>query len=73
VEQPGDEFRLRSNVVAANIPKLPFPDHRHRFVACQRPSSCPEAAKPMSRTGQSFHLSVVLLDDIISVFYLSQP
>jgi hypothetical protein len=65
LEQSSDEFCLRSNVAAADVPNLPFPDHGHRLVACQRSSSRSEAAKAKSWTGQSFHVPMALLNDTI--------
>src|ERR1700761_9405010 len=72
-EQRCDEPRLGLDVASTDVPNLPLPDHYHRLVACQRSSSRPEAAKAPPRTGQSFYLPMVLLDDIVLVFHLSQP
>ena len=35
-EQAGDETCLGFDVFATDVPNLPFPDHRHGFVSCQR-------------------------------------
>src|SRR3954462_9967164 len=72
LEQLGDELCLGPDVAATYVPSLPFPDHRHRLVARQRSSRCPEAAKAEARIDQSFHFAVILLHDIVQVFHLSQ-
>ena len=46
LEQSGDELCLGPDVVAADVPNLPFPDHCHRLVACQRSSGRPKPPKP---------------------------
>jgi hypothetical protein len=33
IEQPVDELILFTNIIAADPPRLPFPDHVHRFVS----------------------------------------
>jgi hypothetical protein len=35
LEQLGDEAGLGSHVSSADVPKLPFPDHRHRLIAAR--------------------------------------
>jgi hypothetical protein len=45
IKQAGDEAGLASDVASADVPNLPFPDHRHRFETSQCSSSRPEAAK----------------------------
>ena len=73
VEQLGDELRLGFDVSAANVSNLPLPDHCHRLITRQCSSSGPEAAKAQPRLDQPFAVTVVLLDDIVQVFHLSQP
>src|SRR5690348_11552901 len=66
LEQPGDKSCLGFDVVAADLPNLPLPDHRHCLVARQRSSRRPEAAKAEARIDQAFHVAVVLLDSLIA-------
>jgi hypothetical protein len=72
-EQCGDELRLGLDVVAADVLNLPFPDY------CLSPRSLPafvarpKASKAKPRADQPFHVPVVLLDDVVQVFYLSHP
>jgi len=57
-EQIGDEGGLTPDVASTNVPNLPLPDHRHCFLACQRSSCRPEAAKVKSRADQTLGPSV---------------
>ena len=63
------------DVSAADVSNLPFPDHRHLLVACNRSSRSQKGANAKAKAwaDQSFHEPIVLLDDIIQVFCLSQP
>src|SRR5580692_7901595 len=72
-EQRGDDPFLALDVVTIDIPNLPLPDHCHRFIACQRSSGCPEVAKSKPWTGQSFHVPMILLSNVVQVFDLAQP
>jgi hypothetical protein len=72
-EQCGDELRLDPDVVATDVPNLPFPDHRHRLVARQGSAGRPKAAKAKPGPHQPFHGPMVLLHDIVQVFHLPQP
>jgi hypothetical protein len=66
LEQSSDEFSLCPDVAAAiNVSKLPFPHHRHRLIACECSSGRPEAAKTKPWTGQSFHVPMLLFEDIL--------
>jgi len=72
-KQRGNEGGLRRHVPTADVVNLPLPDHRHRLVASQcRPGSL-HAAKPKPWPNQPFDAAVVLLDDVVQVFALSQP
>ena len=66
MEQFSDERCLGLDVTAADVPNLPFPDHRHRLVAGQRSSRRPETAEAKARIDQPFHVAVVLLDSLIA-------
>ena len=61
LEEPGDEGRLRLHVATTDFVNLPFPDHRHRLVASQCPSSGFQVAEPKPRPDQPFDAAVVLL------------
>src|SRR5215218_9301893 len=45
LEQLDDKAGLGSHVTSADVPKLPFPDHRHRLIARQRSSRRLEATE----------------------------
>jgi hypothetical protein len=59
LEQLGDEAGLGSHVTSADVPKLPFPDHRHRLIARQRSSRRPEAVEAEPWADQTSYASVV--------------
>ena len=65
VEQLGDEAGLGPDVLSANPPNLPLPDHRHHLVARQRSSRRPETAKAQSWSDQAFHAPMVLFHNVI--------
>ena len=64
-EQLGDEAGLGSHVSSADVPKLPFPDHRHRLIARQRSSRRPEAAEAKPWADQAPYAPVVLFHDVV--------
>ena len=70
MEQLGDEASLRPHVASANTPDLPFPHHRHHFVARWCSSRRLEAAEAEPRSDQAFHAPVVLFHDVIEVLDL---
>ena len=65
LEQLGDEGSLSPDVASADISELPFPDHRHRLIARQRSSRCPEAAEAEPWADQAPYAPVVLFHDVI--------
>src|SRR5829696_10536234 len=65
LEQLGDEAGLGSHVTSADVPKLPFPDHRHRLIARQRSSRRPEAPEAEPWADQTSYAPVVLFHDVI--------
>src|ERR687898_3457586 len=65
LEQLGDEAGLGSHVSSADVPKLPFPDHRHRLIARQRSSRGPEAPEAEPWADQASYAPVVLFHDVI--------
>jgi hypothetical protein len=71
LEQSSDEFCLGPDVAAINVSNLPSPHHRHRLIACECSTGGPEAAKTKPWIGQSFHVPMVLFEDIVQVFHLS--
>ncbi len=72
-EQAGNEGGLRRHVPTADVVNLPLPDHRHCLVASQCRLGCSHAAKPKPWPDHPFDAPVVLLDDVVQVFALSQP
>jgi hypothetical protein len=65
LEQLGDDAGLGSHVTSADVPKLPFPDHRHRLIARQRSSRRPEAAEAEPWADQTSYAPVVLFHDVV--------
>ena len=54
MKQLGDEFRLRLDVFATDLPNLPLPDHCHRLIACRRSSGRPEVSPLQSSLTNAF-------------------
>ena len=65
IEQAGDEAGLASDVASADVPNLPFPDHRHRFETSQCSSSRPEAAEAKPGSDQSLDAPVILFKNVV--------
>jgi hypothetical protein len=68
-----DERGLRLHVATIDVVNLPLPDHRHCFVAGQRSSGGWQTSKAEPRPHQSLYSSMILLDNVVEVFALSQP
>ena len=73
LEKFGNESGLRLNVPTADVVSLPLPDHRHCLVANQRQAGGSQAAEAQPGPDQAFDPPVVLLDDVVQVFALTQP
>src|SRR5215212_8951184 len=65
LEQLDDKAGLGSHVTSADVPKLPFPDHRHRLMARQRSSRRPGAVEAEPWADQTSYAPVVLFHDVI--------
>jgi len=58
---------LLSNIIAADPPRLPLPDHVHRFVSLNRSPGSLELAKVLLGLHSSFDCSMILLQDIVQI------
>jgi hypothetical protein len=58
IEQLVDELILLANIIVADPPRLPLPDHVHGFVSRDRSPSCVELAKALLGLHSSFDRSV---------------
>ena len=67
IEQPVDELILFTNIIAADPPRLPLPDHVHRFVSLNRSPGSLELAKALLGLHASFDRSMILLQDVIQI------
>src|SRR5215467_14548727 len=65
IEQLVDELMLFTNIIAADPPRLPLPDHMHRFVSLNRSPGRLELAKTLFGLHSSFDGSMLLLQDIV--------
>src|SRR6187551_3538807 len=72
IEQAGDEAGLASDVASADVPNLPFPDHRHRLETCQCSLSRSEVAEAEPGSDQSLDTPVILFKNVVQVFALAQ-
>src|SRR5262249_49424285 len=67
IEQPVDEMILFTNIIAADPPRLPLPDHVHRFVSFNRSPGCLDLTKVLLGLHSSFDGSMILLQDIVQI------
>ena len=67
IEQLVDELILLTNIIAADPPRLPLPDHVHRFVSLNRSPGRLELAKVLLGLHSSFDGSMILLQDIVQI------
>ena len=71
LEQTGNEGGLRLDVAASDFPNLSLPHHRHRLVARQGSSCCPEAAEAKAWPCQAFNPPMVLFRYVVQVLALA--
>jgi len=64
IEQLVDELILLANVITADPPRLPLPDHVDRFLSLNRSLRCPKLAKALFGLYASFDRSMILLQDV---------
>ena len=64
---------LPLNIVAAHPPRLPLPNHVHRFVPLDRPMGRLKFPKALFRFHPSFDGSVILFQHIIQVLHRPVP
>jgi hypothetical protein len=62
-----DELILLANIIAADPPRLPLPDHVHRLVSLNRSPGDLELAKALLGLHSSFDRSMILLQDVVQV------
>src|SRR5262245_55643901 len=71
-EQACHESDLPPNILSFHSLNLSFPDHIHCLIALDCPTRCVETGKPEPGIDSSFNEPMVLLDDIIEIFALSE-
>src|SRR5271154_3896938 len=64
IEQPVDELILFANIIVADPPRLPLPDHVHRLVSLNRSPGGLKLAKALPGFHSSFERSMILLQDV---------
>src|ERR1700693_5554528 len=67
IEQLVDELILLANIIVADPPRLPLPDHVHRLVSLNRSPGRLELAKALLGLHSSFDRSMILLQDIVQI------
>src|ERR1019366_2886099 len=73
IEQLVDEPILLANIIVADPPRLPLPDHVHRLVSRDRSLSCSELAKVLLGRHSSFDRSMIVLQDVVQILDWSMP
>jgi len=71
-KQTIDQLDLGENVALFRPFHLPFSDHVHRLVACQCALRRVEGKETEAGSGAAFDEAMILLDQIVEVFYLTQ-
>ena len=71
-EQACHESDLPPNIRSFHSLNLSFPDHIHCLIALDCPTRRVETGKPEPGIDSSFNEPMVLLDDIIEIFALSE-
>ena len=67
IEQLVDELILPADIVAADPPRLPLPDHVDRLVSRNRSPRRSKFAKVLLGLHPAFDRPVVLLQDVVQV------
>ena len=71
-EQLVDELHLRHSVALCHSPRSPLPDHFHRLDPPEGSPSRRHRSVPFGQPRPPFHISVILLDNVVQEFALSQ-
>ena len=58
---------LLANIMVADPPRLPLPDHVHSLVSRNRSPCCSELAKALLGLHPSFDRAMVLLQDVVQI------
>ena len=72
VEQVGDKGGLAADIMTVNLSNLSLPHHRHGLETRQRLPRRTETAEAEPRPDKALDTPVVLLDDVVQIFTLSQ-
>jgi hypothetical protein len=72
IEQVGDKGGLAADIMTVNLSNLSLPHHRHGLEARQRLPRGMETAEAEPRPDKALDTPVVLLDDVVQIFTLSQ-
>src|SRR3984957_11591212 len=72
VEQVGDKGGLATDIMTVNLSNLSLPHHRHGLETRQRLPRRTETAEAEPRPDKALDTPVVLLDDVVQIFTLSQ-
>ena len=72
IEQVGDDDGLAPDIMIVNLSKLSLPHHRHRFETRQSSPRGMETAEAEPRPHKALDTPVVLLNDVVQIFALSQ-
>src|ERR1035437_2991053 len=67
IEQLVDELILFANIIVADPPRLPLPDHVHRLGSLNRSPGGSELTKALLGLYSSFDRSMILLQDVAQV------
>src|ERR1019366_564403 len=73
IEQLVDEPILLANIIVADPPCLPLPDHVHSLVSRNRSPCCSELAKALLGLHSPFDRSMILLQDVVQILDRSMP
>ena len=71
IEQLVDELILLANIIVADPPRLPLPDHMDSLVSRNRSPCCSELAKALFGLHSSFDRSMILLQDVVQILHRS--
>src|ERR1700684_1337808 len=72
VEQVGDKGGLAADIMTVNLSNLCLPHYRHALETRQRLPRRTETAEAEPRPDKALDTPVVLLDDVVQIFTLSQ-
>src|ERR1700722_9746634 len=72
VEQVGDKGGLAADIITVNLSNLSLPHHRHGLETRQRLPRRTETAEAEPRPDKALDTPVVLLNDVVQIFTLSQ-